>query len=63
MKRVIVKTVTDITANLEADCIEYKDNMIFIQKGSDIVGIFDIGAIQFVYKTQSKGKENEKLSD
>ncbi len=58
MERVLVKTTTDITANLKADRIEHKEDMFFVWNGSELIGAFDIGAIQFIYKTESsKGAE------
>lgn len=59
MKRVLIKTTTETTANLEADRIEYNENLIFVYNGSELIGIFDIGVVQFVYLTQKTVKKNE----
>lgn len=56
MWRVIVKTTTDTTANLEADRIEETDSFFKLYKENELVGAFDIGVVQFVYKTQIKDK-------
>lgn len=54
MYRVIVKTTSDVTANLDADNIEEKDEFLKIYNGSELVGMFDVGSVLFVYKTKSK---------
>lgn len=56
MWRVIVKTTADITANLEADRIEEIDSFFKLYKGSELVGAFDIGMVQFIYKAKAKDK-------
>lgn len=56
MWRVIVKTTTEITANLEADKIEETDSFFKLYKNNELIGAFDIGIVQFVYKTQVKEK-------
>ncbi len=58
MWRVIVKTTTDTTANLEADRIEETDNFFKLYKENELIGAFDIGIVQFVYKTKVKDKIN-----
>ncbi len=55
MYRVIVKTTTEITSNLEADRIEESGDFFFVYKGSEIVGVFDMGVVQCIYRTKSKG--------
>lgn len=54
MHRVIVKTTTEITANLEANKIEDCGELIKIYNDNELVGVFDVGIIQFLYKTKSK---------
>lgn len=54
MNRVIVKTTAEITANLEGDRIEENGDFFFIYNGSEIVGVFDMGIVQCIYKTKSK---------
>ena len=54
MHRVIIKTTTEITANLEANKIEDCGELIKIYNDNELVGVFDIGIIQFLYKTKSK---------
>jgi hypothetical protein len=56
MHRVIVKTTTEITANLEANKIEDCGELIKIYNDNELVGVFDVGIIQFLYKTKSSGK-------
>ena len=58
MYRVIVKTTTDVVANLEADRIEESGDFFIIHNGSEIVGVFEMGIIQCIYRT--KAKENVK---
>ena len=57
MYRVIVKTTADTTANLEADKIAEECEIIRVFKGTELVGIFDIGSVLFIYKTKAKAKE------
>ena len=54
MFRVIVKT-TEFTANLEADRIEENGDFFFVYNGSELVGVFDMGIVQCIYRTKSKG--------
>ena len=55
MYRVIVVTTAEITANLEADRIEESGDFFIIHNGSEIVGVFDMGIVQCIYKTKAKG--------
>ena len=55
--RVIVKTTADITANLEADRIEEDESFLKAYNGEDLVGVFDVGSVLFMYKTKSTAKE------
>ena len=55
MYRVIVKTTSDFTANLDADVIEEKDEFLRVYNNSELVGMFDVGSVLFIYKTKSKG--------
>ena len=59
MFRVIVKTTDDSTANLEADRIDENGDFFFIYNGSEIVGVFDMGITQCIYKTKAKGGMSE----
>lgn len=54
MHRVIAKT-TEFTANLEADRIEENGDFFFVYNGSELVGVFDMGIVQCIYRTKSKG--------
>lgn len=56
MYRVIIKTTTEITANLEANKIEDCGELIKIYNDNELVGVFDVGIIQFLYKSKSSGK-------
>lgn len=55
--RVIVKTTADITANLEADRIEEAESFLKAYNGKELVGLFDVGSVLFMYKTQTTTKE------
>lgn len=57
MYRVIVKTTSDVTANLEADKITEEGEFIRVFNDSELVGVFDIGSVLFIYKTKAKAKE------
>lgn len=59
MYRVIVTTTAEITANLEADKIEESGDFFIIYNGSEIVGVFDMGIVQCIYKTKAKGNVKE----
>ncbi len=59
MFRIIVKTTDENTANLEADRIEENDDFFFLHNGSEIVGVFDKGIVQCIYKTKAKGGMSE----
>ena len=54
MYRVIVKTTSDITANLDADVIEEKGDFLKVYNNCELVGMFDIGSVLFIYKTKAK---------
>lgn len=54
MYRVIVKTTSDVTANLEADKITEEGETIRVFDGNDLVGVFDVGSVLFIYKTKAK---------
>jgi hypothetical protein len=53
MHRVIIKTTTEITANLEANKIEECGDLMKIYNNDELVGVFDVGIIQFLYKTKA----------
>ena len=59
MYRVIVKTTSEIMANLEADRIEESGDFFIIYNGSEIVGVFDMGIVQCIYKTKAKSNIKE----
>lgn len=56
MSRAIIKTTMAITANLEADRIEEQGDMIKVYNGKNIVGLFDVGAVQFAYLSSGSGR-------
>lgn len=58
MFRVLIKTTTDITANLEANRIEECNEFIKVYNDDELVGVFDIGTIQFLYKSKKGEKQN-----
>lgn len=55
MYRVIVKTTSEIMANLEADRIEESGDFFIVYNGAEIIGVFDMGIVQCIYKTKTKG--------
>ena len=55
MHRVIVKVTGDIIANLEADRIIEENEFVKVFNDKELVGIFDIGSVLFVYKTKATG--------
>ena len=57
MHRVLIKTTENVTANLEANRIEENGDFFIVYNGPEIVGVFDMGIVQFIYKTKSKDKE------
>ena len=56
--RVIVKTTADITANLEADRIEESESFFKAYNGEELVGIFDVGSVLFMYKSKDRSDNN-----
>lgn len=54
MYRIIVKTTAEITANLEGDRIEENGDFFTIHNDEEIVGVFDMGIVQCIYKTRAK---------
>lgn len=54
MYRVIVITTAEISANLEADRIEESGDFFIVYNGLEIVGVFDMGIVQCIYKTKVK---------
>ena len=46
---------SDLIANLEADRIEENGDFFFVYNGSELVGVFDMGVVQSIYRTKSKG--------
>ena len=59
MYRVIVKATSDVIANLEADKITEEGDFIRVFNGPDLVGIFEIGSVMFIYKTKAKANVKE----
>ena len=54
MYRVIVKTTSEVTANLEADKITEEGDTIRVFDGADLVGVFDVGSVLYIYKTKAR---------
>ena len=54
MYRVIVKTTSDVTANIEADKIIEEGETIRVFDGNDLVGMFDVGSVLYIYKTKAR---------
>ena len=61
MTRAIIKTTSGITANLKATHIEKNGDFINIYCGDRLVGMFDHGAVQFVYLSYQNNKGDEPL--
>lgn len=53
---VYVKTTSGVTSIIDGDKIERIGDEYFVTKDSDLIGVFDVGVIQFIYKTRTKEK-------
>lgn len=61
MTRAVIKTTSGITANIKASDIRRNDDFIEIYCGNKLVGMFDHGAVQFVYLSNQNNKGDEPL--
>ena len=58
IEMVYVQTTHDVSCTIEGSRIlAGGDEYIVVNDNGDITGVFDIGAIQFMYLTHSKKKE------
>ena len=59
---VYVQTTKDVSCTIEGDRIELNKELecYIVHHGSELTGVFDVGSIQFIYKTQRKTGENRK---
>lgn len=56
---VYVKTTNGVTSVIDGNKIEKIGDEYFITKDDELIGVFDVGVIQFIYKTRTKGKTHE----
>ena len=56
---VYVKTTSGVTSVIDGDKIERIGDEYFVTQNTELIGVFDVGVIQFIYKTKTKGKTHE----
>ena len=56
---VYVKTTSGVTSVIDGDKIERIGDEYFVTRNTELIGVFDVGVIQFIYKTKTKGKTHE----
>ena len=56
---VYVKTTNGVTSVIDGNKIEKIGDEYFVTKDTELIGVFDVGVIQFIYKTRKKGKTHE----
>lgn len=54
---VYVKMISDFSCCLPGEKIVEKDDFYIVYEGENIVGVFDIGQISFMYMTKKKNDE------
>ena len=59
MKRIFIQTMSESCHLIIGDRIEYQDGTEYIKlyKGIELVGVFDIGCVAYVYISEQKAKE------
>lgn len=59
---VYVQTTKGVSCTIEGDSIELAENIesYIVRKDSEIIGVFDVGSIQFIYKTYRRTGEKTK---
>lgn len=59
---VYAQTTKDVSFTIEGDRIELNQELecYLVYHGSELTGAFDVGSIQFIYKTQRKTGESQK---
>lgn len=59
---VYVQTTKDVSCTIEGDRIELNKELecYIVHHGSELTGAFDVGPIQFIYKTQRKTGDKQK---
>jgi hypothetical protein len=55
MKRCVVKFNKTEFCNIEADMISREDSIVFVHRGTELVGVFDLGCVDAIYLTAKKG--------
>ena len=60
MKRCIVRSKEDYV-NIAADELREENGMVYVTKGGALVGVFDLGTVDYVYL--SGGRVNEPLDE
>jgi hypothetical protein len=55
MKRCIVKFNGKESCNIEADMLCREEGIVFAYKGTDLVGVFDLGFVDAIILSTSKG--------
>lgn len=53
--RVVVKW-KDGYANIEATRMEKEEDVVFIYNGNDFAGMFDLGAVEMIYRSGGKNE-------
>ena len=59
---VYVQTTKDVSCTIEGDRIDLDKDLecYIVRNGDDLIGAFDVGSIQFIYKTQRRTGEKQK---
>lgn len=55
MKRCVVRFNKTEFCNIEADMIFREDSIVFVCRGTELVGVFDLGYVDAVWLTEKKG--------
>lgn len=59
---VYVQTTKGVSCTIEGDSIELAEDIesYIVRNGDDLIGAFDVGSIQFIYKTYRRTGEKTK---
>lgn len=55
MKRCVVKYNKNEFCNIEATMLSREDSIVFVHKGTELVGVFDLGYVDAIWLTEKKG--------
>lgn len=55
MKRCVVRFNKTEFCNIEADMICREDSIVFVFRGTELVGVFDLGYVDAIWLTEKKG--------